>query len=758
MTRILTTIILFLLAFPAWAQEVRVRSGEHGDFTRVVLDLPAKLDWSVEQISSSAIDVIFEQGGLSFDVSRALERLSDGRVTGVSNLPGGQGVRIDLGCACVPRSYSATDRMLVVDLRLGEFESRGISKDQPPDKPDGQATVSGSTTSFPSGVRIGQNPGIGPAAGENSLLPSFSAVASRSVQAEEPELVAPESIDRRLFEQLLAEQLATAATDGLLDPAMRYIPEPDENKAMVPEAVSGKETAQGTPSASAPEVRVLQGALSGRVAGDMQSRVRIGGSGCVPDQDVDLATWGGDDPLNDSIPELRGRLFGEFDRLDHEVMINLARAYISIGFGTEARAVLDLEPERHEPFLYALASIVDGNTDRSGVFTNQEDCNGVVSFWALIGSKDLSGNSAINENAILTTFEGLPLRLRRLLGPRLATRFAEEGLPEAARNVLARLERATGGVNDDMLFSEAQIDRLDGSHADAHQTLNEIASRSGPNAPEAMVQAIELATENRETVNERLADLSGAYSTELRDTEKGPELWLAHLRALTANGQYDEGFGNLFDQPAYPETVRAKAVTDLLTLLAEQAQDTAFLKHVLATPDRYDGLASAQSALLVARRLLDLGLPQPAKRWLDFAGIDRREPQARILRAMAHLAQREPKQAEISLVGLEGKEILGLRAKARRMMGDYTYAAEAYASLGDMQDARTSAWLAGDPSLAMEIEPDVLSAAMQMRQEQIPDPLSNAPSLAIAETLAGSGSETVDTIRALLEATRIPAE
>ncbi|WP_252737463.1 hypothetical protein [Citreicella sp. C3M06] len=757
MTRILT-IIIFFVAFPSWAQEVRVRSGEHGDFTRVVLDLPAELDWSVEQISSSAIDVIFEQGDLSFDVSRALERLSDGRVTGISDLSEGRGVRIALGCACVPRSYLATDRMLVVDLRLGEFVTREILKNQPSAKPIGQASEADSTTSFPSGVRIGQNPGIGLESGENSLLPSFSPVASRSEQTASPDTAPAEGINPRQFEQMLAEQLATAATDGLLDSAMRYIPKPEENEATVSDPFSSKETLQGTQSAPAPAVRALETAISGRVPGDMQSRVRIGGSGCVPDQELDLASWGGEDPLKGSIPELRGKLFGEFDRLDHEAMIKLARAYISIGFGTEARALLDLELEGHESVLYALARIVDGDTDRAGVFAGQGDCDGVVSFWALIGSKDLPTNSAINENAILATFEGLPLRLRTLLGPRLATRFAEEGLPEPARNVLARLERATGGVNEDMMFSEAQIDRIDGSHADAHQVLNEIAVKPGPNAPEAMVQAIELATENRETVNERLADLSGAYSTELRDTEQGPELWLAHLRALTANGQYDEGFGNLFDQPTYPETIRAKAATDLLTLLTEQAHDTAFLKHALAYPDRYDGVASPQSALLVARRLLDLGLPQPAARWLDFAGIDKREPQVRILRAMAHLAQREPEQAEISLVGLEGEKILGLRAKARRMMGDYHYAAEAYNSLGDIQDARTSAWLAGDPSLAMEGEPDVLSAAMQMREEQIPDPLTNAPSLAIAEILAGSGAETVNTIRALLEATRIPAE
>lgn len=741
------------LTHPAWGQDIRVRSGEHGDFTRVVLDLPSSLGWTVEQNSQEAVDVRLAGDGLVFDLSRGLDRLSAGRVESLSRMPDGQGVRIDLGCECAANAYVVGDRMLVVDIRPGapSRDRQSSSLNTAPVRE--QQDMAEAIPSLLSTVRVGSNPGIGPERPENALLPGFNAQA-RPVEPQ----AAPESatgLDPGVFERLLAEQLATAATDGLLDSAMREIPDPGQSETNERNAEQQNAGSSQGPDQTA--ARALEAAILGREPGDMNARIRIGGATCIPDRDLDIASWGGENALSDKIPNLRGRLFGEFDRLDHEVMLDLARAYTSIGFGAEARTLLEMDPKTQEPALYTVAGIVDGDHDRSGVLAGQTNCEGSAAFWALVGSTDLPGNAEVNVNAVLTTFEGLPTHLRTLLGPQLATRFAEEGLPDPARNVLSRLQRATGGVSEDMLFSEAQIDRLGGSHEDAHQILNAIAVKPGANAPEAMAQAIELATENREKVNPELADLSGAYSTQMRDTEEGPKLWLAHLRALTANRQYDESFAQLFDHPDYPEETRAKATSDLLTLLSEQAQDTAFLKHALANPDGYDGLASDRSAILVAQRLLTLGLPQPAMRWLDFAGIDRREEAVKVLRARAHLAQAEPEQAEILLVGLEGDEVTAIRAEARRMMGDYRYAAEAYRSLGNAADARNAAWLAGDPNLSGS-EEDAMGAAIQLRQETIPDPAVNAPSLAIAETVAGAGAETRDTIRALLDATRLSAD
>ncbi len=753
---VLPTALLCLSTVTAAAQEVQVRSGEHGDFTRVALDLPEQLEWRIDQTSAETVDIRFGDDSVQFDLSRAMNRLNRGRVAGISELPGGKGIRISLGCVCVPDAFQAGSRMLVVDLRAGTPPAVSSARREVPVPP---------AASFLSSVRLGQNPGIGPDGNANTLLPEFTAqprpLNTTDAAPEQTPVREADGLDPGVFEHLLAEQLATAATDGLLDSAMRPLPEPNATPAAEPATTMPSTTEHSAEDAAA---KSLEAAISGRTPGDMQSRIRIGGATCVPDAQIDVASWGGPDPLSDTIPGLRARLFGEFDRLDHDAMTDLARAYISIGFGAEARALLDLDPESHKPELFALAGIVAGEPDGAGVFAGQPECDGAAAFWALLGSSDLPGNAGVNQSAALATFEGLPIRLRTLLGPRLATRLAEEGLPNAARNVLSRLKRATGGINEEMLFSEAQIERSEGAHDEAHQILNAIAAKPGPNAPEAVAQAIELATENGERVNDDLAALSGAYSTELRDTEQGPDLWLAHLRALAANGEFDASFEQLFDKPNYPEPVRARATTDLLTLLAEQAQDTSFLKHALARTDDYDGLASRTSAVLVAQRLVNLGLPAPARTWLGFEGIDRSQPEVRLLYAKAHLAQAEPEQAEIALIGLQGDEVLALRAEARRMMGDYSYAAEAYTTLGNIEGARQSAWLAGESAPAAEgalstdaegNTQDPLNAAMQLMQESLPDPVASAPSLAIAETVAGSGAETRQALRALLDATRL---
>lgn len=736
------SLLVCLLAVPAFAQDIPVRSGEHGNFTRLALDIPADLVWRLEQVEADQVTLHFERDGLRFDTSAVFDRIDQSRIRTLAPSAAGDALQIDLSCPCVADAFTLQGRMLVLDILPGTFTPTPQTVEAPAEKP---AQRRGETAGL-FDIRVGQNPGIGPDPSGSPLLPSFMPMQREALTAPAPE---PE-LEPGRFEQMLAEQLATAATDGLLKPAVR-----DHRRAAPIQ--DGHALPIGTladPPGGAHLPASVEAALAGRDPDDLQTHVRIGGIACVSASDLDVASWGSETTLDELIPELRSRLYGEFDRLDEEIMLAMARAYINIGFGAEARALLDLAQGRNEPVLMALAAIVDGRADRTGVFAGQTSCDGPAALWAVAGSTTLPESAQIDANAVLRAFEELPLQLRELLGPNLATRLAEEGLPDAARGVISRLARATGDHSDDMRFSEARISQLEGAVEDAQALLGEIAARPGPNAAEAVAASIEIATEYGSPIGTRMTDLSAAYSTELRDTDQGPDLWLANIRALAANAQYEEAFTALQENPEYPEETRAKAVTDSLEILTDHAADPSFLKQTVGNPGRFDGLAEPAAALAVSGRLLQIGLPDAARAWLEFEGIDRAARDTRLLNARIHLARGEPEEAEIGLIGLQGEDVLRLRAEARRMMGDFEYARNAFETLGETSRAESAAWLAGDWA-ALEAQGGTLGAAAALADSS-PLDLGGPPSLAIAESLAGSAEETRSTLRALLDETRLP--
>ncbi|MBY6003921.1 hypothetical protein KUV62_08385 [Salipiger bermudensis] len=517
-----------------------------------------------------------------------------------------------------------------------------------------------------------------------------------------------------------------------------------------------EEPGEGVPDLSGHR-GAIEAAILGRSPSDMQARVRVGGTGCVPDAALDLTSWGSDETFDSEIPVLRRRLYGEFDALDPEILLELVRAHIYIGFGAEARALLELDQERRDPVLFALAGIVDGGADRAGVFAGQTDCKGAASLWALAGAPSLPEGAMIDDKAVRRAFEALPETLRELLGPTLATRLAEAGHRDAARNLLSRLARSGGAPDEEMRYSEAQIDRLDGAVDEAMNALMDLSHGAGRHAPDAVVATVALAAEQGAGINKRLTDLTGAYSTELRATEQGPDLWLAHLRALTASRLFDQAVATLRDGADFPEHQRRLAASELMSALAAQGSDTGFLRQAVTRKRDYDRLVSEDTALAVARRLLALGLPDEALSWATLPVIARDLRARRLLESEIHLVRADPQQAEIALIGLQGDDALELRARARAMMGDYTYAQTAFGSLGETGEARRAAWLAGDWD-AVEGEEDALAAAAALVDSGLPAESGAVPSLALAEALATSGAETRDTLRALLDQTRMAEE
>jgi hypothetical protein len=126
----------------------------------------------------------------------------------------------------------------------------------------------------------------------------------------------------------------------------------------------------------------------------------------------------------------------------------------------------------------------------------------------------------------------------------------------------------------------------------------------------------------------------------------------------------------------------------------------------------------------------------------------------RLIKARALLELSRPEEAEIALVGLQGDEVMELRALARNEMGDHDFASVVFENAKEYVNAQEAAFMAGDWSRVAASNDQNLSRMAELMQRPPQD--LNVESLAYAASLSDSSSDTRSAIQGMLEATRIP--
>ena len=749
--RLLT--VLALAASPALAQEIPVRAGEHGAFTRLVLSLPDGAQWSLDARTDPVRPTVTVAGAAGFDTSQTFDRIDRRRIAAVTAGATPDALQIDLGCDCTTRSFTM-DGLLVLDIlgTPGDGTIRTAEESAPsrtaPRPGTASAPLSGARDIF-SAVTFDGLPRLGPrrdmsagalVAADRPALPAAETASDAAGGEDDPP--SPANLQR-----MLAEGLADAATAGLLTGALNATPDP-----------APKTTAAAENPLAASRQDDLAATLIERLGtAGTDGRVVVGGDGCVPPDTLRIETWAaGDDPYP-AISEARQRLFGEFDRLDQTAVLDLARTYLHFGFGAEARDTLRLVPDLMNPDLVTLSRIIDGEPDRAGRFARQTDCPGPVAMWAVLGQPQLPAGTQLDTRAILQAFDVLPRHLQRDIGPRLAQRMADAGETDVARNLLNRVTRAGDGDSDLVLLGNARLDLEEGKTDAARDVLTELAARAGPATAEAVVTKVDLAHGDDEALPDGYAELTAALAAEHRGTEEGGALWLAHQRTLLASSAFDAAFAELVDatanRPDLSGSTIGQAVDETFDRLTRDGSDLTFTKHALAQTDLMSRIDRPDLFLGMAKRLLDLGFAAATLDALDRSTANR--PSERTVRAEALLALGRPADAEAALVGVETAEADAARARARLELGDPAFASATFDSLGQTGAATRAAWLAGDWQAVADTGQGTLADVARLLQIPAPD-ISPEPTLAGAGALADTSRDMRQTLSALLTETRIP--
>jgi hypothetical protein len=689
-----------LIAGSAQAQSIRVQAGEHEGFTRLVLTLKAPADWRLSR-TSEGYELQFAGPPAPFDLSEVFRIIPKTRLVAIWSDPANGRLRLRIGCACHAIPFEFRPEILVIDLRDGPPEpgsSFELAEDGSEMSPLA-APLSARLRPRPAPVRGTANlqpvarPARAPRPRPSLMLPT---VAQQGIplpgiptpQAPLPQASmptgAPQPPELTAMRKILVEELARAASEGVIETDAPVFPEPPDGT--VPEALP-------TGAAAHLSIGDLPG-LTARPVNEPPAAMTADGDACLPDDAFDIASWSDGRTFAEQVAAARSGLLGEFDRPDPEHVATLVRLMLYFGFGAEARNLLDNFPvEPEDAALWsAMADIMDnGAAARGSALGDQLPCPGPAALWASLALAALPQGERIDAAAVALAFSMLPVHLRRHLGPGLAEKFLSAGDVATAQRLRDAIWRAPGDAGPEAELFDGRLARERGNLEEAETAFAAVSRDGGPAAARALIDLVNARLALGETIDFDTVTEVAARRHEHKGDALEPALLRAETLARASSGDYGTAFPMATD--AGPETLR-----DLWALLAKSGADEAVLTYAVvgsaADLPPVDGLTAER----IGSRLLDLGFPDEALLWLPRDNV--------VLVGRSELMRGDARAALRAIAGETGPVAEQLRAEALARLGDQAAAASAYAAAGD-DAARTEAlWRAEDWNAAAPAAPD----------------------------------------------------
>jgi hypothetical protein len=646
-------VLLFLLALvgPAMAETARVLSGEHAEFTRLVVELPEPGDWRVGRNPMGYAFAVAGEDQPAYDLSQVWQRIPRTRLQALRVDPDSGALTLTLACPCHVQPFEYRPGTIVLDIRNGPapiasaFEAPFVAAVPP---------VSGTPPLAEAPVLYDWRSG----------LPNAAVAEDRPPPVDGGIALAP-------LRDALLTQISRGAVEGLVDmqlPDPIQLPEDD-----LPDLPSG--------------IRLGLGPLPG-IALDLGEPNAEPVPTCLPDRDLALSDWAGDRPATEILVEARSGLYGEFDALDPEAVLRAVRLHLALGFGAEARQYARLLPEGPQPealaTLLSIARLMDGDADPATPFAAMLGCDGAAALWAALAHTSLPTAAEVDVDAIVRSFTALPPHLRRHLGPRLADLLLPKDAAAArqVRDTMARTpDIGPGLVALADARAELQAGRPEAALGHAQQALDEGSANAL-----ALAALVEAHAEALKPLPIKEAEAILALQQDAGTGAVADSLARAALLALALSGQADRAFAEI--EAGDP------SLADLWRVTVALAEDSVFLVQALAAetdaPALEDGLA-----LQIAARLLQLGFPDAALVWLG--PVDSTRPVAwRLLAAEAELRQGDPRQALTLVTGLEDAAALDLRLQAETGLGALEAAQRSAEAAGLEEEASRLAALRAD--------------------------------------------------------------
>lgn len=670
----------------ASAEDVRIRSGEHAGFSRLVLEFSERPRWSLHLGPRSA-EVRLGPGDRSLDARDVFTRIPRTRIRSVSATA--EGLELELGCDCAVTAFEVRGAALAIDvsdapasredlrnvISTAAAESGESGPDAQPDMVEAPLKI----------VPPDFSEETAAASGEASAPVRLSPVAPPTPPDQDAGLERPpRDGGRGLVYSEVTKAIARATTQGDL----RLAPAP-------PDAETVRSEALRTGPAGA-NLRL-------RLPGEEARLPETPGSGnaCRDPASFDVSSWVPVDRAPaEAIATLQASLAPDLDKIDEERALDLARLYVGLGFGAEARAVLAALAPRHPEaeLLGEMARIVDGEPVQTDILSKEAGCPGRAQLWVALAT----GEAAEARDVIVAIGE-LPVALRRQLAPRVMSRLAAEGDAFAAEAVRGTIERAEGPHGASFALAAARMEAQRGSQPGL-ATIRELASGRAPSADEALALLLELARDRGQHVDGTNLARAETRAQDLRGTGLGTRLEIGLVHAYLQADDFARAgawFRRILASDSIPRDEQTALARDFFIALGARSTDEALVAHAagLAGPAA-DLVRQGRATEAMAERLLDLALPGLAQRYLPEAPID---PPARRLVARARLAAGDGEGALAIIAGLDPRDEDNafLRAEARRRLQSRENHRGPGGAAPDSRPARDTAAVSGNGARAL---------------------------------------------------------
>lgn len=714
------------LALPALAAPVRVTSGEHEGFTRLVLDYANTVNWQVGR-SADGYELRLDGPVPAYDLRQAFDLIGKSRLAAIWLDPVSGALHIGLACACHAIPFEFRPGIVVIDL-----------KDGPPPKGSAfEETLEGETAAPLGPAPLARpkprpQPEAEPAQGYDWLTVTRDAASTAPPSLHTPQILPPDPALQPLRDTLL-QQMAQGAAAGVVD-------------------MEKPRAGPGLPETAFPLAQIRIGDSTENLLkpdSSIDPDLTAKGEACLAADHLALADWGDPQrPFADQLSESRLGLTGEFDRPDAEAIARAVRFQLFLGFGAEARqTTLAFAPGSEDAKVWvALAYLLDADEDPTHLFRGMAACDGPAALWALL-DEPLSPGEAVANGAIRLAFSDLPLHLRQLLGPRLAERFLTLGDEDSARALQDAIRRAPSETTADVALMEAQLDLHQGDPAAAEAAAQELLADPGPDTPEALIALAEARARQGLPLGPETALALQALLREHEGSALAPRLRAAWILAEAAAGHFDAALAALDGSP--------EVTPEVWNLTAELAPDADFLVATVLPPDDPLPHISPDLRITIARRLLGLGLAGPADRWLRDMTLD--EP---ILAAQIALGRHDGRSALTALAGSESEEAQQVKLRALELTGQEVPRAALLASDDNPEAAAPALARAGDwASLAATGTTPWAEVANRLQPTTPPAVEGESPGpLATGRNLLVAGNETRMAIETLLASLPVPTK
>lgn len=652
-------LILLCIAGPVGAETARVYSGEHGSFTRLVVELPDATEWVLGRSEGGYSFATVNRKQPDYDLSNVWQRITRARAANIATDPDTGALRLSIGCDCHIFPFEYRPGVVVLDIKPGEaprssafeasFESSWRSKLAAESAP--------ASASLPEYSWLDRRAALDPSA-KTQPLPLPLATGGVSLAPLRSELL---------------EQLARGAADGLVD-------------LRLPVRSSGNSRAR---VADLPwsGVRIgEQPGISVNLPGPSRSDP-LSESNCADETLLDVQAWAESGSPLDLLASARSGLYGEFDQVDTEAVLRSVRLHLHLGFGAEAiqMARLVSDPQATETLsLYtSMGRIIDGEPDPATPFATMLDCDGPAALWAALARDRLPRGKGINRAAILRAFLALPPHLRNHLGAGLAERFLAAGDPDAAHMVRDAMARTPHAEPQSIALLDAASDLYLGNADSAQRHAADAVGLDGNNA-DGLVTLVEAHFRKLQPLGADVPDTLRSFEREIRDGARGEQVRRAIVLSLALSDQFDAAFGY--------QDLAEDMIADLWRVAASRADDDTFLRHAVLPAGAIPPKVPQNLELDIAKRLLDLGFPDAALAWTGPVSVA--DPPPRRLAAAAALLRLGDARSVVKLLaGLDDPESAAVRAQALLQLNDLPAAAAALASAGKPEDAaRVELW------------------------------------------------------------------